>query len=267
MAPEQVAARPDLDHRVDIYAVGVMAYEMLSGTRPFPGATPQAVFVAQSTMTPTPLEQLRPGIPPLLSQIVTRCLAARPADRWQTADELLAQLERVRITGEDATTPAGVTPVPGTPSAGRPAAGTTSRHRAVAWGIAAALATVAGIAVVLASRHADRPMRLGGRTPLTVDPGIEADPAISPDGQLGRLRGRRSERRAHLRPTDGRRAADRGRAGRPGPQRMPYWSPDGKRLVFRSSQGLEADPGARGDGQSAGAARRRRRAAIGALVS
>src|SRR5690349_24929683 len=157
MAPEQVAADPHLDHRVDIYAVGVMAYEMLSGTRPFPGMTPQAVFAAQATMAPTPLEQLRPGIPPLLSQIVARCLAARPADRWQSADELLAQLERVRVTGEDVATPAGVTPVTPVataaraPSGGMPPSTTASRHRAAAWGIAAGLATLAGVAAVLAS--------------------------------------------------------------------------------------------------------------------
>src|SRR6185369_15365071 len=145
---------------------GVMAYEMLSGTRPFPGVTPQAVFAAQATMAPTPLEQLRPGIPPLLSQIVARCLAARPADRWQTADELLAQLERIRVTGEDVATPAWVTPVAPARSAGMPPAGTASRHRAAAWGIAAGLATLAGVAVVLASRHAERPLQLGGRTRL-----------------------------------------------------------------------------------------------------
>jgi serine/threonine-protein kinase len=245
MAPEQVAADPHLDHRVDIYAVGVMAYEMLSGTRPFPGVTPQAVFAAQATMAPTPLEQLRPGIPPLLSQIVARCLAARPADRWQTADELLAQLERIRVTGEDVATPAWVTPVaPVAParSAGMPPAGTASRHRAAAWGIAAGLATLVGVAVVLASRHAERPLQLGGRTRLTVDPGIEADPAISPDGQLvAYAAGDLSDAHIFVRQMDGGRPIEVA-PDVPGPQRLPYWSPDGKRLVFRSSRGIELIP-------------------------
>ncbi|MGN6391578.1 MAG: protein kinase domain-containing protein [Gemmatimonadales bacterium] len=249
MAPEQVAADPHLDHRVDIYAVGVMAYEMLSGTRPFPGTTPQAVFVAQATMTPTPLEQLRPGIPPLLSQIVARCLAARPADRWQSADELLAQLERVRITGEDAATPASVTPVTPVataaraPSGGMPPSTTASRHRAAAWGIAAGLATLAGVAAVLASRHAaERPLQLGGRTPLTVDPGIETDPAISPDGQLvAYAGGDLSDSHIFVRQMDGGRPIEVA-PDVPGPQRLPYWSPDGKRLVFRSRRGLELVP-------------------------
>jgi serine/threonine-protein kinase len=251
MAPEQMAADPHLDHRVDIYAVGVMAYEMLSGTRPFAGTTPQAVFVAQSTMTPTPLEQLRPGIPPALSQIVARCLAARPADRWQSADELLGQLERVRVTGEEAVAPQAPAGAPEAPAgtagtagtvrtAGGP--GTVSRRRAAAWGIAAGLATLAGVGVVLASRHAERPLTLGGRTPLTVDPGIEADPAISPDGQLvAYAAGDLSDAHIFVRQMDGGRAIEVA-PDVAGPQRLPYWSPDGKRLVFRSSRGLELIP-------------------------
>jgi len=241
MAPEQVAADPHLDHRVDIYAVGVMAYEMLSGTRPFPGATPQAVFAAQATMAPTPLEQLRPGIPPLLSQIVARCLAARPADRWQSADELLAQLERVRVTGEEpATSAASAAATMPAPAAQSSAA--RWPRRAVAWGIAGGLATLAGIAVVLASRHAERPLRFGPQSPLTVDPGIEADPAVSPDGQLvAYAAGDLIDSRLYVRQMDGGRpipvAPDV-----PGPQRLPYWSPDGKRLVFRSARGLEVMP-------------------------
>src|SRR5262249_13109354 len=93
MAPEQVMADPHIDHRVDIYAVGVMAYEMLTGSPPFAGGSPQAVLAAQLAQQPTPLDQLRPGISPQLSRIIAKCLAARAADRWQSAGELLAQLE------------------------------------------------------------------------------------------------------------------------------------------------------------------------------
>src|SRR5213594_3895570 len=93
MAPEQAAADPHLDHRVDIYAVGVMAYELLAGRPPFTGLTPQEVLAAHVTQAPEPVERHRPALAPALSQVVMRCIAKRAADRWQTAEELLTQLE------------------------------------------------------------------------------------------------------------------------------------------------------------------------------
>src|SRR6266496_1010470 len=92
MAPEQAAADPHLDHRVDIYAVGAMGYELLAGRPPFTASTPQQVLAAQVTQTPESVRVHRPSIAPGLEQIIMRCLAKRPADRWQTAEELLAQL-------------------------------------------------------------------------------------------------------------------------------------------------------------------------------
>ena len=93
MAPEQAAADPHTDHRADIYAVGAVAYEMLGGRPPFTGATAQAVLAAHVTKAPEPLGATRPSVPPGLAALVMRCLEKKPADRWQTAEELLAQLE------------------------------------------------------------------------------------------------------------------------------------------------------------------------------
>jgi tetratricopeptide (TPR) repeat protein len=95
MAPEQAAADPHVDHRADIYAVGVMAYEMLAGRTPFTSATPQAMLAAHITRTPEPLIAHRSAIPVALNAIVMRCLEKHPADRFQTAGDLLAQLETV----------------------------------------------------------------------------------------------------------------------------------------------------------------------------
>src|SRR5919109_2105568 len=72
MAPEQAAADPEIDHRVDIYSVGVVAYEMLVGKPPFVG-TPQAVLIAQIGNAPTPLLPLKPEIPAAIAQIVMKC--------------------------------------------------------------------------------------------------------------------------------------------------------------------------------------------------
>jgi serine/threonine-protein kinase len=104
MAPEQASADPHLDQRVDIYAVGAVAYELLTGRAVFLGTTPQMVLSAHMTEAPQPLTKFRESIPAALESIVLRCLEKRPADRWQSADELLPQLEAL-------TTPSGgVTP-------------------------------------------------------------------------------------------------------------------------------------------------------------
>jgi tetratricopeptide (TPR) repeat protein len=93
MAPEQAAADPHVDHRADIYAVGALAYEMLAGRTPFTAPTPQAMLAAHITQTPEPLARHRPAVPAGLNSVLMRCLEKRPADRWQTAGELLAGLE------------------------------------------------------------------------------------------------------------------------------------------------------------------------------
>ena len=95
MAPEQAAADPNLDHRVDIYAVGVMAYELLAGRRPIQGSTPQQILAAHITESPRSVSEHRQSVPPALAAAVMRCLEKKPADRWQTAEELLEQLEMI----------------------------------------------------------------------------------------------------------------------------------------------------------------------------
>jgi eukaryotic-like serine/threonine-protein kinase len=110
MAPEQAAADPHTDQRADIYALGVLGYEMLAGRPPFLGASPQAIVAAQLTETPTPLAQLRPSVPPPLATVIMRCLEKRPADRPQSAAELLRGLEALISEGEVATTQIRPTP-------------------------------------------------------------------------------------------------------------------------------------------------------------
>ena len=97
MAPEQLAADPAADQRVDIYAVGLLAYELLSGESPFVGPSPTATMAAQLTRDPAPIDSIRGDVPPALSAVIMRCLAKAPELRPQTAAALLAELEIIPI--------------------------------------------------------------------------------------------------------------------------------------------------------------------------
>src|SRR5581483_2922556 len=104
MAPEQLAADPSADHRMDLYAVGLLAYGLLTGVQPFSGSSPQATMAAQLTRMPTPLEECCPGVPPELAALIMRLLAKHPDDRPPTAAAALAELEAFTTpTGAPAT--------------------------------------------------------------------------------------------------------------------------------------------------------------------
>jgi serine/threonine-protein kinase len=97
MAPEQVAADPQASFPVDIYAVGVLAYEMLVGTPPFAGRSPQQVMAAHIAERPVPVEQLRPDTPPALAALVMHCLEKDPARRPVNAAALVDALEDPQV--------------------------------------------------------------------------------------------------------------------------------------------------------------------------
>jgi len=99
MAPEQAAADPATDHRADLYALGVVGYEILTGRPPFGGITPQQQLAAHATQTPTPVGRERPAVPPALAALIMRCLEKRPADRPQNAAEVVQALESVLTPG------------------------------------------------------------------------------------------------------------------------------------------------------------------------
>jgi Tol biopolymer transport system component/tRNA A-37 threonylcarbamoyl transferase component Bud32 len=234
MAPEQATADPNLDHRVDIYAVGVVAYELLTGRTPFHDLTPQQMLAAQVTEEPGPMSRYRPSLSPALQSVVMRCLAKHASDRWQTAQELLAQLEPL-MTPSGGTTPAQTQPV---------AAIARPRAPARLWPkiaiVAAVLAVAAAVVVVVRRRPAE--LALGRRSQVTLEPGLELDPAISPDGKLvAYSAGPPGGVKIVVRQIDGGGTIAL-TAGLAGELRRPQWTPDGSRIAFQSPRGIEVVP-------------------------
>ena len=113
MAPEQAMGQGDIDQRADIYALGILTYEMLTGRTPFSAETAQGILAAHVMEAPKEIRELRPGVPEPLAQAIMKCLAKNPADRWQSADELLAHLELIAATPSGGMTPTHTRPVQG----------------------------------------------------------------------------------------------------------------------------------------------------------
>ncbi|MEE8115652.1 MAG: protein kinase, partial [Gemmatimonadales bacterium] len=224
MAPEQAVAEPHIDHRADIYAVGALAYELLTGRPPFTGRTAQEVLSAHVTETAEPVTKYRETVPPALGQLVMRCLEKKPADRWQSAEELLPQLEAL------ATPSGGVTPT-GTAPIAAVRAGRRVNVALLVTGVTVAIAVIGFFG--WNSLRRNRPtVTVSNIRQLTRAPEIEYEPAISPDGgEVVYTAGFGLDMHIYVR------GLGRGRslpltADRPGTQIAPRWAPDGQNIVF-----------------------------------
>jgi serine/threonine protein kinase len=95
VAPEQVANSHSVDTRADVYALGATTYFLLAGHPPFPSGTVSQKLLWHRTKDPTPIQQVRPDCPDALAAIVTKMMAKDPKNRYQTAGEVAAELEKL----------------------------------------------------------------------------------------------------------------------------------------------------------------------------
>lgn len=143
MAPEQATADPHVDQRADLYAWGMMAYELITGQSAFAGRSPQAMLAAQVTEVPENITRRRAGISSALANIVMRCLEKRPADRLQSADELVRALDAIVTPSSSDTSSV---------RAARDSDGSRRRRFAIAGGIAGAVVLLAAAGTWFAKR-------------------------------------------------------------------------------------------------------------------
>ena len=167
MSPEQMLGGA-IDQRTDIYAVGLLGYELLAGRTPFVTESRHEMMLAHLEKAPPELGKLAPDAPPRLAMVLMRCLAKRPEDRWQSAEELMAQLELLGVAEADAST--------------------RRRSRGRRAGVAVlGVAVIATVAISL--RRASAPNEWRSRWArmhierVTDFPGSEVDATISSDGK------------------------------------------------------------------------------------
>ncbi|HEX3820923.1 MAG TPA: protein kinase [Candidatus Sulfotelmatobacter sp.] len=224
MSPEQVEGK-EADARSDIFSLGSVLYEMISGKRAFEGKTLVSVAAAILEKDPEPIKTLQPLTPPALERVIKKCLAKDPEQRWQNASDLASELGWIAEGG----------PSSGTRAV--PVAGFRRKNGLFAWAVAA-VALLAAIAMGIAlfsSREAKPVVRLQINAPDKIQFSFVGDaggpPVISPDGThvVLSMKGSDGKSQLYLRSLD-KLSFDPLPATEDG--QFPFWSPDSRSIAF-----------------------------------
>jgi eukaryotic-like serine/threonine-protein kinase len=225
MAPEQLRGLK-VDGRTDIFALGCVLFEMLSGERPFAGATPADTIAAILHAEPPPLDGAL--LPPALETIVSRCLEKRPEDRFDTAHDVALALRGIS-TDHQPVSRSGERRAPVRPKKIGPAA----------IGGAAALVLLAAAIYVgrprAPARAAAGDAVWGRPRQFTSAPEWDADPAISPDGTLvAYVSNSSGEPEIWVVDPDG--GEPLRLTHEPAENRKPAWFPDGRSIAYGATR-------------------------------
>ncbi len=236
MSPEQAQGRT-VDARSDIFSLGVVLYEMATGVRPFVGDSVVAVMSAIVRDTPPPPSDVNRLVPVELDRAIRRCLAKEPDRRYQTATDLRNDLDDLQHQIASGQAP----PVRRAGSWRRRAAKRLRPRRRFA-AITAIILVAAAAAVAVSwrlpwfRRESSAPTRFEF-TQLTTQPGVEWFPSISPDGEWVVYAGETGARRhLFLQRVGGQNPQDISGADSTADDDQPAFSPDGRRIAFRSSR-------------------------------
>jgi Tol biopolymer transport system component len=225
MSPEQVRAQP-LDHRTDLFSLGVVVYEMLSGRRAFDRESAVETMHAVISDEPPPLATLAPNVSPSLEAVVSHCMEKNPRDRFQSARDLAFQLRTLPEIESGGT------------GSVRSAQARTAKRRfpyRAAIAVVAVLALAAGGFALFRARGGPHPQARTFKQ-LTFADGLEMLPALSPDGKiLVYVSSESGNLDIYEQRVDGRTAIDL-TSDSQDDDSEPAFSPDGSQIAFRSER-------------------------------
>jgi Tol biopolymer transport system component len=220
MAPEQVRGLP-VDQRADLFALGAILYELLSGRRAFSRDTAPETMTAILNEDPPDLSAAAPAVPPDLARIVNRCLEKRPSDRFQTASDLAFALQGLSAaSGVSNAAPASRPPV---------------QRAWIGWAVAVLLlATLAPLAFRRVRERPPAPGSIRFQVAPTVEFAGPGNFSVSPDGRHLAFVGRGSDgiTRLWIRAMDSLEVRPLPGTEIGGATPSPFWSPDGRFVAF-----------------------------------